>query len=99
MIKEHPFGNMFGDSYEFFVFCFSMACSLFLVRETMMMLHDIKEFYLIKRFVNDKLGICEREMRTILWPDLVTKVLRQPSFPPFIFFYEWFHSHVFDARL
>jgi len=76
VIKQHPFGNVFSDSYEFFVFCFSLACSLFLARETLMMLHDIKEFYLIKRFINDKLGVSEREMRTILWPDLVQKILK-----------------------
>merc|ERR1712159_414886 len=46
-----------------------------MVREIAVSANDIKEFYLIKRFVNDKLGVSEHDMRTILWPELVDKIL------------------------
>jgi len=45
------------------------------VREIAVSANDVKEFYLIKRFVNDKLGVSEHDMRTILWPELVDKIL------------------------
>lgn len=77
VLFEHPFANVWhGDLYECFVFLFTVVCFLFLLREIVVCANDIKEFYLIKRFVNDKLGVCEREMRTILWPDVVDKILK-----------------------
>ena len=60
MLKPEPFGDMFnGNWYELFVFLFSMVCCLFVAKEVVVGVHDVKEFYLIKRFVNDKLGISE----------------------------------------
>ena len=77
VLKAEPFGNMLhGDFYELFVFVFTMVMCLFISKEIVVGCHDVKEFYLIKRFVNDKLGISEREMRTILWPDLVQRILK-----------------------
>jgi len=76
VLKPSPFGNVFnGDMYEVFVLAFTIVCGSFMVRELGVCCYDIKEYYLIKRFVNDKLAVSEREMRTILWPELVNKIL------------------------
>lgn len=76
-VLKTPFANVFnGDLYDAFVLSFTIVCTLFMVREVGVTLHNIKEFYLIKRFINDKLGVSEREMRTILWPELVDKILQ-----------------------
>jgi len=76
VLKARPFENVWnGDKYDLFVLSFTIVCGLFMLHNLFMCLYDIKEFYLIKRFVNDKLGVSEREMRTIQWPELVDKIL------------------------
>merc|ERR1712232_752804 len=76
VVKEKPFANiMHGDLKNLFVLSFTAVCCMFMLHNICMCVWDIKEFYLIKRFINDKLAVTEREMRTIQWPDLVDKIL------------------------
>lgn len=76
VLKQYPLTDMFhGDLYSIFVVAFNIVCGLFLFKEVCSCMYDIKEFYLIKRFMNDKLGVSEREMRTILWPEVVHKII------------------------
>merc|ERR1711907_184298 len=76
VLKDTPFANVTnGDTYDMFVLSFTIVCCLFMLHNLFMCFYDIKEFYLIKRFVNDKLGVSEREMRTIQWTELVDKIL------------------------
>lgn len=75
-VLKQPFANVLhGDFYDLFVLCFTVVLTLFMVRECCVTFYDIKEFYLIKCFVNQKLGVTERDMRTILWPDVVDKIM------------------------
>lgn len=75
MLRKHPFGDVGTNLYDSFVLGFTIVCCLFLSHNLCMCFYEVKEFYLIKRFVNDKLGISEREISTILWPALVDKIL------------------------
>jgi len=77
LTKAHPFtGVWHGDLYGLLVLGFSIAGSMYVVLDLCRCVSEIWEFYEIKRFVNKKLDVSEREMCTILWPELVDKILK-----------------------
>jgi len=75
-VIQHGKPIQVGAGYStFFVVIFLLVCSVFLLLNAWRYLRDLKEFYGIKRFMNDRLKISERDMGTIEWNEVVSKMI------------------------
>lgn len=59
-----------------FLVLFLLVCSIFLVHNALRCLYDVKEYYGIKKFMNERLQISEDAMATIEWNEVIDKMIQ-----------------------
>lgn len=86
MFNPDPFGQRWviqngkpvqvgPDVTTVFMVVFLVVCSVFLLHNLVRCLSDLKEYYGIKKFMNDRLKVTERDMATIEWNEVVDKMI------------------------
>lgn len=59
-----------------FILLFLLFSSAFLLQNAVRCVQDIKEFWIIKKFMNDRLKISEADMETIEWNEIIDKLVK-----------------------
>eukprot|EP00658_Telonema_sp_P-2_P076793 TRINITY_DN67_c0_g1_i1.p1 TRINITY_DN67_c0_g1~~TRINITY_DN67_c0_g1_i1.p1 ORF type:complete len:640 (+),score=149.92 TRINITY_DN67_c0_g1_i1:218-2137(+) len=62
--------------FTVFMVFFLSACCVFLLHNLLRCLYDLKEFWIIKKFMNDRLQITEEEMATVEWNEVIDGMVR-----------------------
>ena len=77
--KAGVFGRRFGDNsgfFNFMVVVYLLLTSVYLAWSLVHFFLDWRQLSDVRDFCNKKMGVSERELQTIKWPDLVTRLVR-----------------------